>query len=271
MSRSGRAPTPDAVIERGPDGLRAREFGPEPDVGHWEQLWEGQAGSYDQARAGHLPHQLRSTFGRLVRPPARVLEAGCGPAHFTVALRAQGYRAVGLDWGGSTLATVRRRVPGAPLSQGDVRRSPFRDASFDAVYSPGVCEHFEDGPDEVLADAFRVLRPGGVAVVSTPYLNRLRRRRWGTDRSSDEPAAFHQYLFAKDTLATTLQRLGFEQVQARPYATWATFTSEWPVLARIPAGRACGALDLVPLVREWGSTCIWTARKPSAARAEVGP
>jgi SAM-dependent methyltransferase len=49
----------------------------------------------------------------------------------------------------------------------DVRRLPFRDGSFDAIYSMGTIEHFRD-PETALLEMHRVLRPGGRAVVGVP-------------------------------------------------------------------------------------------------------
>lgn len=249
------------TLEASPDGQRAREVGPAPDAAHWDRLWASSEAADGPARAGHLPRQLRATFARRVQPPARVLEAGCGLAHFTLALHARGYDAVGLDWGTETVQRLHRSYPEVAIELGDVRSSPFPDGSFDAVYSPGVCEHFEEGPDEVLRDAFRVLRPGGLAFVSTPMLNPLRTRRWRRGRPGDD-GSFYQYLFTKEGLAATLRRIGFDVVDVTPYAVWATLTIEWPWLARIPAGRFVGGFDLIPVVRELGSNCIWTARRP---------
>ena len=50
---------------------------------------------------------------------------------------------------------------------GDVRSLPFRDGSFDAIYSMGTIEHFPS-PERALAEIRRVLRPGGRAVVGVP-------------------------------------------------------------------------------------------------------
>lgn len=53
----------------------------------------------------------------------------------------------------------------APVS--DVRRLPFRDGSFDAIYSMGTVEHFDE-TEEAVGEIFRVLRPGGRAVIGVP-------------------------------------------------------------------------------------------------------
>jgi len=252
-------------LQPSPDGTRAKELGPVADAAHWDRQWASLDLSDGPARAGHLPRQLRATGARRVAPPARVLEAGCGPAHFTLALHARGYDAVGLDWGPKTVERLRQRYPEVDIRHGDVRSSPFPDRSFDAVYSPGVCEHFEEGPDAVLQDAFRVLRPGGLVFVSTPMLNAFRARRWSSGRAGDD-GEFYQYLFTKDGLAGTLHRIGFQVIEIRPYAVWATLTIEWPWLNRLPTGRAVGGFDLIPGVRELGSNCIWTARRPETHR-----
>jgi SAM-dependent methyltransferase len=49
----------------------------------------------------------------------------------------------------------------------DVRALPFRDASFDAIYSMGTIEHFEESENAVRQMA-RALRPGGRVVLGVP-------------------------------------------------------------------------------------------------------
>ena len=48
-----------------------------------------------------------------------------------------------------------------------MRDLPFRDASFDAIYSMGTIEHFDE-TEHAVAEMARVLKPGGRAIVGVP-------------------------------------------------------------------------------------------------------
>jgi SAM-dependent methyltransferase len=254
------------VVDHGADtGPRLKLFSRAADVDYWTERWQTARGvSYERERRGHLPHQLRTTWKRCVEPGSSVLEAGCGLGHFTVAAHALGYRAEGLDWSEPTVTGLRERFPLIPWHVGDVRSLPFPDRSFDSVYSPGVCEHFEDGPVPVLEETRRVLRVGGIAVVSTPCFNRWLQRRTASLAAVAAPprAAFYEYAFAPAGMATLLGGIGFEVLQVRPYAALDTLVrfAGWRVPDRLRNALAL-PLDYVPIVREWGSTCLWVARK----------
>jgi SAM-dependent methyltransferase len=245
-------------------GIRLKYYSRAADVAYWTDLWrQCREVSYAREERGHLPHQLRDTFSRWVKPGTRVLEAGCGLGHFTVAANARGYRAEGLDWSVETIERVRCRFPGIPWHIGDVRQLDAPAAMYDAVYSPGVCEHFEEGPTAILAETRRVLRDGGIAIVQTPCFNPwLQRHASHLAGAPPRDQQFYQYAFTPDGMAALLAQLGFEVLQIRPYGALATLTryGGWHVPTRWTNALAL-PMDYMPVVRQWGSTCIWVARK----------
>jgi SAM-dependent methyltransferase len=96
-------------------------------------------------------------------PPGRVLDLGCGVGHSYELLAPR--ETVGLDSDAATLEGQAR-----PTVAADMRELPFADGEFASVLAVQSIEHVPD-PTRVLAEAARVLEPGGAAVLVTP--NRL--------------------------------------------------------------------------------------------------
>jgi len=268
----------DIVVESNSEtGKRMKYYSRAADAEYWTELSAHRAKNepYDRELRGHLPHQLRDTFRRWVKPSARVLEAGCGLGHFTVAAHALGYQAEGLDWSAKIIDRLRELFPQIPWHVGDARKLEFEDGAFDAVYSPGVCEHFEEGPSQILAETRRILRPGGVAVISTPCFNEFLEARSARFSFRGYPSGeFYQYAFTPQGMSQLLKQLRFEVLQVRPYDAFITFTdfAGWKVpqprtkvlaLAIDYAVRALEVtMDYAPVItRKCGSCCIWVARR----------
>ena len=113
------------------------------------------------------PGGLRLTE-RMVRdlePGSRVLDVGCGSGASVMHMRTRlGLDAIGLDCDEAALADADGAVA-ASLLCGDAHTLPFADGAFDAVLFECSFSKMGD-PDRALAEAARVLHPGGTLAVN---------------------------------------------------------------------------------------------------------
>lgn len=210
----------------------------------WEEEW--REGSFEQALAFCEVDPLRPLFDEYARPGSRMLEGGCGQGQYVAYYASRGVNVVGLDFATETLTRLRSGYPQLPLCAGDVARLPFQNASFDLYYSGGVVEHFESGAEPALLESYRVLRPGGVLLISVPYLSPLRkalspfkRKHWQRVSSSQTGEAeqqdglqFFQYIYTPREFEKLLGATGFRVIKKQGYAVlWGL--GEIPLLKRV--------------------------------------
>jgi len=93
-------------------------------------------------------------------PGIRVLDVATGPGYVAAAAVRRGASVVGIDFSEAMLAEARGHNPGIDFRSGDAEALPFPEASFDAVVMSFGLLHLAR-PDQALAEAHRVLRPGG--------------------------------------------------------------------------------------------------------------
>jgi SAM-dependent methyltransferase len=136
--------------------------------------------SFGRARRGRTE---RSRLGLLMRfaPPGQMLEIG--PGHGTLALGAieAGWRYRAVE--ASAILIDELRAKGLDVTEGWAPPIPAPDASADVVYADQVLEHMSgiDAAREFVAEARRVLRPGGTLFVVVPDYLKERTFFWDVD------------------------------------------------------------------------------------------
>jgi SAM-dependent methyltransferase len=147
--------------------------------------WDAEAPAYYVEHGDFLgdsdfvwgPERLREQDAGLLGEPSgqQVLEIGAGSGQCSRWLAARGATVVASDLSAGMVAEgleINTRVPAAsrvPFVQCDGRSLPFPDASFDTVFTAYGVVPFVGDSDVVMAEAARVLRPGGLFVFSTTH------------------------------------------------------------------------------------------------------
>jgi len=90
----------------------------------------------------------------------RLVDLASGPGDLVAAAARRGADVLGCDFSEAMLAVARRRHPGLAFRHADAQALPFADGSFDAVTMAFLVGHLS-APDRALAEARRVLAPGG--------------------------------------------------------------------------------------------------------------
>jgi SAM-dependent methyltransferase len=205
----------------------------------WEDMWSD--GAFEARLRFCDVDPLRPLFQRYSRRGAWMLEGGCGAGQYVSYYSALDLKVVGLDFARDSLRRLRDRQA-LKVCAGDVSALPFQSESFDLYYSGGVVEHFEGGAHEALIEARRVLRPGGVLLISVPYHSPLRRllawtrrhewKRVTASTAAEEKASdglrFFQYCYTPSEFSTMLAAAGLQVTARQGYSIlWGLYDIPW--------------------------------------------
>jgi ubiquinone/menaquinone biosynthesis C-methylase UbiE len=137
-------------------------------VGKWADFYDDPNPPTLQKQ--NLVSRMRFTLEMLqarVAPGSKVLDVGCGAGQLAGELMRRGYEAWGMDVSEAMVAHARQQYHQDRFQAGDIERMDYPDNAFDAVTCLGVVEYLNrDEPS--LREIWRVLKPGGWAVITTP-------------------------------------------------------------------------------------------------------
>jgi ubiquinone/menaquinone biosynthesis C-methylase UbiE len=151
-------------------------------------------GRLKQAEQKHFWFQVRRKWiydriRKLVPPPAKVLEIGCGTGNVGSFLSRKDYSVTGCEFYREAL---KMGWPDFFKVQGDTNNLPFGENCFDVVGLFDVIEHFHDDVSP-LREAMRAVKKEGVVVITVP----ARKELW----SYIDERAFHKRRYTKEMLS----------------------------------------------------------------------
>ena len=173
---------------------------------------------YLKSRQVHLSYfrrkleQIEKKLGRWGRPsrrPGKLLDVGCGLGFLLNEAQRRGWETVGIDVSNYPLKFCRQL--GLTVKKGTLKTAKLPAASFDVVTSLQTIEH-ETNPLEHTQAIYRLLKPGGLAVITTPnhdsWTRKLMGSGWFGYRHKE-----HLFFLSPSTLKALLRRAGFGKIE----------------------------------------------------------
>jgi SAM-dependent methyltransferase len=198
--------------------------------------------------------------------PGRVLDVGSGTGQRLQRLLSAGWTGAGVE---PSAAAVRvAQESGLDVRQGTAEALPFDDNSFDAVIMAHSLEHCYR-PSTAASEAFRVLRPSGELIVTTPNTRSLARLCFGRFWLHwDAPR--HLVIFDRRSLVRLLVGVGFQPIRVRGTASgggWVGSLLNARGSPRLPLAEEGRGMKLLRLCA--GVACVVTNWLPWSDEVEV--
>ena len=137
----------------------------------------------------------------------KILDIGCGEKPYLEMISKYVDEHVGIDYKNTLHDTSNVDIIGTAYS------IPNNDASFDTVLCTDVLEHLEE-PSDAIAEAFRILKPGGYAIYTVPLFWHLH----------EQPRDFYRY--TKYGLKYLFEKAGFGIVEIKSLSGFIVMMSQ---------------------------------------------
>ncbi len=139
----------------------------------------------------------------------KLLDLGCGSGYFLKFAKLRGWEVYGVEM--SNYAADIARKQGISVSTKSVTEANFLSEEFDVITMFNVLEHMTN-LNEVMANNYRWLKPGGLLVVEVPNVNSMQRNIFGGNWVHwDVPR--HIFHFSPETLRKLAEKNGFKVIE----------------------------------------------------------
>lgn len=206
------------------------------------------------------------------------LELGCGWGRWCLSAARAGYTPMGVDIHLEALQAARRlssqTAPGASFACADLSALPLRDGNLDVVFSYSVLQHIERSEvRRALAEAWRVLKPGGILIVQVPnkfgVVSLLHQARRGFREA--RPDSFEMRYWSRTQIRELVRTSNFvdARVLADGFFSQNPQTADLDLLPLLPklivlfSNFACKLARLVPVLTAAADSLWVTAQKPA--------
>ncbi len=180
------------------------------------------------AQDKRFSHPLRLEWlTRYLNPEARILDYGCGYGRIAADLSEAGFlNLVGVDFSEAMLARAHAEIPGSRLVRNDGQSLPFKNNCFDTVLLFAVLTCIPDSNEQriLMAEAERVLQPGGLLYVSDVLINDDQRNQERYERDAERYGCYGVFALPEGVVVRHHQRewidellSPFQQLEYEPF------------------------------------------------------
>ena len=138
-------------------------------MGDISDLWNRYSNVYDILNQFYPYQKHLDLLCSLLapKPGSLYLDAGCGTGNLAIRLSRAGARIIGIDYSNEMIAKARKKNENLQFEFADLdKQLRFANNTFDGVVSNNVIAYLGN-PENALTEIYRVLKPGGMIVVST--------------------------------------------------------------------------------------------------------
>lgn len=186
----------------------------------YERYWhERIKESVEEDRVEKRPSEIFDTASSALKGANRILDVGCGDGHFALHVKDKFDKIYGAEIAKEAALVAQTQSVFASVMDLNLSLS-FKDNTFDTVTCLDVIEHLLD-PASLTAEMYRVLRPDGQLVLTTPNIRNFRNlytlifKGIFPHTSSDTFVwgGGHLHFFTREDIKNILKKAGFKRIE----------------------------------------------------------